>query len=104
MPVAAGRGQARQRIGEGDCPVTGVGLRWALPLVWTCRPPECGLAVTMALPLALMAEDELESTTTTPGTRAGVAGKVGAGGRGVEEVNGWAGDRVPCLSVSVPAT
>ena len=43
-------------------PVTGAGLKLALPLFWTLPWTSMTAALTWALPLADRAEEELEST------------------------------------------
>ena len=56
-----------ERVGGNvAAPVTGAGLKLALPLFWT--PPCTSItdALTAALPLAERAVDELESTKTPP--------------------------------------
>src|SRR4051812_27654789 len=63
-------GAARLASGSATAaaPVTGFGLKEALPDLLS--PPTIWMpaAVTVALPLARTAVDDFESTTTTPGT------------------------------------
>src|SRR5262245_26660700 len=65
-PVGAGAARPASGSLNAAAPVTGAGLRWALPLDWTLPTTRMLPADTWALPLAAMADDELESTATTP--------------------------------------
>ncbi len=66
LPLTLGTGRLASGSPKEAAPVTGLGLRWALPLDWTLPTTSMLPAVTLTLPLTEIAEDELESTSTAP--------------------------------------
>src|SRR5262249_9390014 len=67
-PDVLGAGRPASGSATNGVPVTGVDFSHALPLA--CTPPTTRIdpAFTLAFPLACPADDELESTSTRPGT------------------------------------